>query len=68
LLASGAADYVNRSEYSTSVAAGLIERRLRQWLLHSGNQARGRKEFRSAQACNSEASQARDLARCCGTN
>jgi signal transduction histidine kinase len=61
LLASGVADYVNRSEYSMSVAVGLIERRLRQWFLHSGNQTRARKENHSTQACNLGTAETRDF-------
>jgi signal transduction histidine kinase len=38
LLAAGVADYVKRSTNCVSVAAGVVERRLRQWALHSKEQ------------------------------
>ncbi len=42
LLASGVADYVARSEFSVSIAVGVVERRLRQWQLQSQSRNKSR--------------------------
>ncbi len=52
LLASGVADYVTRSEFSVSIAVGVVERRLRQL------QNRGQANAQKVRACREEAAQA----------